>query len=57
MALRNEMLILPVEEESQSEGFDYIEPKGIGNRVRERRVLEPAISTHDHNVFNDFSRT
>jgi hypothetical protein len=29
----------------------------IGKRVRERRVLEPAIPTHDRHVSHDLSRT
>ena len=47
MALQNETLILRGEKESRSENA-LIAANAIGSRVRERRVLEPAISTHDH---------
>jgi hypothetical protein len=58
VALQNEMLIQLGEKESRSEkALITANAKGFGRRVRERRVLEPAISTHDHYVSNDFSRT
>jgi hypothetical protein len=43
------MLILPVEEESQSEEELVRCERKRGLAIRERRVLEPAISTHDFN--------
>jgi len=58
VALQNEMLILLGEKESRSEkALITATAKRIGRRVRECRVLEPVISTHDRCVFNDFSKT
>ena len=58
MALRNELLILPVENEPQSEeDFVHCNADWIGNRVRERRALEPTISTRNCHGSNDFSKT
>jgi hypothetical protein len=58
VALQDEKLILPVEKESQSEEeFVHCNGEWIGNRVRERRVLEPTTSTHNYLASHDFSRT
>ena len=63
VALQNGRLILPrAGTESRSETEKELLPiaacaKETRDRVYERRVLEPVISTHDRHVSDDFSRT
>ena len=58
MALQDETLNLLGEKESRSEkALTQRTQREIGDRVRERRFLEPVIPTHDHTVSNDFSGT